>query len=564
MARASNCSLAALQVQSYNGKVMKRYVIPTPGLDMDHSPRYAVVKRRLGKSELPGKAKGEKGKEGVKGKDEGGSKAPAAASTAGQRPRTPRPGDTDEPKVNARGNFDGLRGLMMMDIGEVETAAPAWVPPSPTPLKKLAVFFNSIDQTPPRRPQEEAFAEEVEEEDEDEDEDEEREEVGGESEPSGVDEGDKDANTTTVGDDAEGAVEDLPDMTDGRSGGEDDKGRPVDRSAEEYRAAARIQGHRRSSDVGNRMFKKAERGHGRPVALPATAAAAHSAAERAAKERAEAAAAAGSEAQALQLSEAEKAMNGAPEGELFVVVVLEAIELEPYASDEARDEALNDVVSPALCCGEDKEPAWNVRFNALTSLRRLLVHHCDQPALAAAVPSLCLRGVQRAARSLRSSLAKNAIAACGDLLHAAATFPAIASALTTAVPPSIAGGEAAAGGAVLEALTAVLLESTAASCPKAVRDAAASALDVVGRAAGRVGGCVVTGGGYGMCDWIVSSSPFCDTRTTFSLSGGESHHGRGGALLLSPAAGGAGGPPQPGRGGVGARACGGRARARQR
>jgi hypothetical protein len=45
--------------------------------------------------------------------------APLLSPNAGQRPRTPRPGDSAPKAPNPRGNFDGLRGLMMVDINEV-------------------------------------------------------------------------------------------------------------------------------------------------------------------------------------------------------------------------------------------------------------------------------------------------------------------------------------------------------------------------------------------------------------------------------------------------------------
>ena len=39
------------RLQAYNGKVLKRNVVPTPGLeDVTCSPRYAVAKRRWGKT----------------------------------------------------------------------------------------------------------------------------------------------------------------------------------------------------------------------------------------------------------------------------------------------------------------------------------------------------------------------------------------------------------------------------------------------------------------------------------------------------------------------------------
>ena len=72
---------------------------------------------------------------------------------------------------------------------------------------------------------------------------------------------------------------------------------------------------------------------------------------------------------AIELSEEEKALDGAPQGELFTVSLLPRSELE--ALDDDLDEALAKTV--AILTAEDA--VWNIQFDALTTLRRLLVFH---------------------------------------------------------------------------------------------------------------------------------------------------------------------------------------------
>ena len=105
----------------------------------------------------------------------------------------------------------------------------------------------------------------------------------------------------------------------------------------------------------------------------------------------------------IELSEEEKAMNGAPEGELFQVTVFSRAELNTGTAIDASTE-LSTVVVPALTANEE---AWNVMFDALTSLRRILVYH-PEVVTSATIEGL-VPGIEKSIRSLRSVLAKNAI-----------------------------------------------------------------------------------------------------------------------------------------------------------
>ena len=73
---------------------------------------------------------------------------------------------------------------------------------------------------------------------------------------------------------------------------------------------------------------------------------------------------------AIELSEEEKALEGAPQGELFTVSLLSRSELTALEDDDL-DEALAKTV-PILTA---EDAAWNVQFDALTTLRRLFIFH---------------------------------------------------------------------------------------------------------------------------------------------------------------------------------------------
>lgn len=79
-----------------------------------------------------------------------------------------------------------------------------------------------------------------------------------------------------------------------------------------------------------------------------------------------------SEVKKIQISEDEKQMNGAPEGDLFEMVVFEDSELWPFANDvEAADE-LGKGISK-----HKGSSVWAEKYEALVVMRRVLLHHTD-------------------------------------------------------------------------------------------------------------------------------------------------------------------------------------------
>jgi len=156
----------------------------------------------------------------------------------------------------------------------------------------------------------------------------------------------------------------------------------------------------------------------------------------------------------MELSAEEKAMNGAPEGELFEVTVLPREALETSGNAVSPADELRTVVLPALTAS--LETPWNVVFDALTSLRRILVYHphvVTSNNIEALVP-----GIEKAIRNLRSVLAKNAICCAEDLfLKCSAELNLSQTAVDT--------------------LCLSLLDSCASNVAKALRAASALALD---------------------------------------------------------------------------------------
>ena len=147
-------------------------------------------------------------------------------------------------------------------------------------------------------------------------------------------------------------------------------------------------------------------------------------------------------------------MNGAPEGELFEVTVLTREELLALSDPPLEPvPELSQKVLPALEAAE--EPSWNVTFDALTSLRRILVQR--PAAVTARSCEKLVPGVERACRNSRSILAKNALFACADLFLKVASKVDLSQAAT-------------------DSLCSALLDSCASNAPKPLRLTAAQAL----------------------------------------------------------------------------------------
>ena len=86
------------------------------------------------------------------------------------------------------------------------------------------------------------------------------------------------------------------------------------------------------------------------------------------------------ESGAIEISEAEKALEGAPQGELFTVELKTREQLEAF--DGSEDMELTGIM-PTLT---QEDAPWNIQFDSLTTLRRLLVHHVSFSFVQAITP----------------------------------------------------------------------------------------------------------------------------------------------------------------------------------
>lgn len=79
-----------------------------------------------------------------------------------------------------------------------------------------------------------------------------------------------------------------------------------------------------------------------------------------------------SEVKKIQISQDEKLMSGAPEGDLFDMVVFEDAELWPFANDqEAHDEFVKS------CQVHKNSTIWADQYESVVIIRRVLLHHTD-------------------------------------------------------------------------------------------------------------------------------------------------------------------------------------------
>ena len=162
-----------------------------------------------------------------------------------------------------------------------------------------------------------------------------------------------------------------------------------------------------------------------------------------------------------ELSSEERALDGAPQGEIFTVELLARSDLTPIESEatekgtkaaaaagtattgaaRAKNSAARSTVElqiiPALKETSSSSSAaavpWNQEFDALTLLRRVVVFHTNEegddegaPVLSGAVLDAVLPGVARCVRNLRSVLARNALLLCADLFASPRAFAALA------------------------------------------------------------------------------------------------------------------------------------------
>lgn len=116
----------------------------------------------------------------------------------------------------------------------------------------------------------------------------------------------------------------------------------------------------------------------------------------------------------FELSKEEREMNGAPEGELFVTVALSRNDLTPYppsrdGKDDSETVAIQSFAKALVILSEKdlKSIAWNVLFDAVSTLRVALIHYrgVEEMHLEEALP-LTVPAIVAAARNSRSVLSK--------------------------------------------------------------------------------------------------------------------------------------------------------------
>jgi hypothetical protein len=85
----------------------------------------------------------------------------------------------------------------------------------------------------------------------------------------------------------------------------------------------------------------------------------------------------------LALEQEEKKLDGAPEGDLYVVTVLSREEFQPSEDLEQEIVTLKEVVALKTSSTSsenttEEELSWAKEYAALDSVRRLAIHHVDE------------------------------------------------------------------------------------------------------------------------------------------------------------------------------------------
>lgn len=118
----------------------------------------------------------------------------------------------------------------------------------------------------------------------------------------------------------------------------------------------------------------------------------------------------------IALNAAEKAMNGAPDGDLYEVTVTEDEDLPAFSSSEAASQA----AAQALEAYSSAAAVWAHRFEAVLTYRRLIVQfHPSASPSSSALPEAATGHILEELASLRSTSAKNALLAVQRLLPSA-------------------------------------------------------------------------------------------------------------------------------------------------
>lgn len=128
----------------------------------------------------------------------------------------------------------------------------------------------------------------------------------------------------------------------------------------------------------------------------------------------------------FDISEAEKAMDGAPQGEIFDVTVLQDASLAPSANPE--DELQN-----ALKFLSNTQSSWAEQHSAVESMRRLMLHNSSLISSRPDAINIIVSSSAGYISSLRSSTARNAILCISLLIESKERFQLSEEHLNTSV-----------------------------------------------------------------------------------------------------------------------------------
>ncbi|KAL4157327.1 hypothetical protein PRNP1_006350 [Phytophthora ramorum] len=115
------------------------------------------------------------------------------------------------------------------------------------------------------------------------------------------------------------------------------------------------------------------------------------------------------------VEEQDKTLDGAPDGQLFLVTVKTRGELQPCEDPTLEEQKLDQLLLQETQANDDADVAWAHEFAALDSLRCFAAHHQAQ-ARRQLEKDVLTKLVLPAASSLRSAVTRNALLCVQDLI----------------------------------------------------------------------------------------------------------------------------------------------------
>lgn len=122
-----------------------------------------------------------------------------------------------------------------------------------------------------------------------------------------------------------------------------------------------------------------------------------------------------SQTKKLAMTDAEKAMDGAPQGEIFDVTVA-------YDENIAPSNDPDEEIKLALACLGDADAPWADKHSAVESMRRLMLHHSSDIINTPGCIAVIISAAVDAVASLRSSTSRNAILCLNQFIESHERF----------------------------------------------------------------------------------------------------------------------------------------------